>query len=206
MVSRTLCLSLACSLASGAFVEPGAWLHRTAVSTSRCTSPAAMAKAKGGKKVAPKKTGGGFGSAAAGSSEPSPADLLRRSMAMYDELERSAAKSDDEERVEIAKGEGSSADDDAPGVDSLTKFAVTLRVTGSSSFSDWVPCAIIAIKCGADASPAPLVPGAIAVCCKEVIEAGSQGYPELRKLPREACETRIPSRPPCRRCRHCRST
>jgi len=148
-----------------------------------------MAKKAGkkGKAAAKPAKGGGFGVAKVASA-PTAQELLRKSMDLYEELERSRAAADAQEAADLAKDDDDAATDDEAPSDSVTKYAVAVRVADSKEFSDWVPIAILAVQCGGSFSPTPLVPGAIGVCVKEVIEAGCQAYPGLRKLPRSGIE------------------
>ncbi|KAL1512392.1 hypothetical protein AB1Y20_005650 [Prymnesium parvum] len=131
---------------------------------------------------APPRTSGGFGSKAAAPPAPSPADLLRQSMALYEALERASGAAD----RSSAEAEGEAAAEAAAA--SLTKYAITIRAAGSREFSDWVPTAILAVQCGADFQPQPFVTAALGGNAKVVLEAGCQAYPGLRKLDRSTIE------------------
>jgi len=63
-----------------------------------------------------------------------------------------------------------------------------VRAAGSKEFADWVPVAIIAVKCGVEYQPGPLVPGAVGSNVKIVLEAACQSFAGMRKLDRAAIE------------------
>lgn len=161
---------------------------------SHCVLKAAK-KSSTKKRSASSSKGGGFGSKSPTPVGPTPAELLKQSMALYEEFEKESGKSraaeaeaEYGEKEEGAEDEAADAASAEEAGDSMTKYAVTVRVAGSKEFSDWVPVAILAVKCGADVQPGNLVADAIGSCCKLVCEAGCQSYPALRKLDRASTE------------------
>jgi len=128
------------------------------------TALAAKAKRKGGKKspAAGGGGGGGFGQKAAdvAAPAPTPAELLKKSMELYDEIKKDlrATVSDDDDA------------DDTP-VDpaddySVTEYVVTVRLTAdcaseaADAFSDWVPVCIMNLKSSNRADTRQLLPQA----------------------------------------------
>ena len=162
-------------------------LFSTAAGTPRCW-PVAAAK-KGGKKKAkksPPASGGGFGSTAKAAA-PTPAERLKKSMELYEQLlkGRGATAEEDEDGNVSASGGGEDAED------VLVKYTLTLRSTEASSpaeFSDWVPIALTNLVCGVDTNPKALMPDVVGALCREVYEAGAQAYPVLRKAAPQSIE------------------
>ena len=150
--------------------------------------------AKGKKAAAASAKGGGFGKAAVAPKGPTAAQLLKSSMDMFDvlERERAAINSADASTIEDdVAGEVETTADAAAATSSVTKWVVTLRSTQAASgpeFNDWVPVAVLALGCGASVDPASLMTSALGACVKEVAEGGSQAFPSLRKLGRDAIE------------------
>jgi len=158
------------------------------------TALAAKAKRKGGKKspaAGGGGGGGGFGQKAAdvAAPAPTPAELLKKSMELYDEIKKDlrATVSDDDDDA-----------DDSP-VDpaddySVTEYVVTVRLTAdcaseaADAFSDWVPVCIMNLKSSNHADTRQLLPQAVGASCKEILEAGCQSVTVLRKAPRTSVE------------------
>jgi len=164
---------------------------RSAKSGARVASPLLLAAKAKSKSKGSKTTGGGFGSKATGgfgakkssgvASAPTvpAADLLKRSMEVYDELKKSQAVS--------------SADEDEEGGPSHTDYCVALRVSDGSgdateSFRDWVPVALVTLKAGAGMNTMELMPQVIGACCREIVECGCQAIPVLRKASRASMQ------------------
>ena len=163
-----------------------------------------MLAAKKSKKPKAKSApaGGGFGKAGSSmkaASGPTPEQLLKKSMSVYEELEvlqnqinaASAAEIADEAEDESdgAASAQPEPESEQPGV-SVSKYAVAMRSTadGASEFSDWVPIALLALACGSEADVQALLPSAIGASVREVIESGAQAFPSLRKVARETLE------------------
>ena len=189
-----VCLSLAMPSSAVALHTPAR--HQRVSSTATATRAAALmlATKPKKKKSKPKSSGGGggFGAptvAAAGAARPTDKELLKKSMDLYEQLEVERERSN-RASAEDQYGEGAeenSENDDEP-ADSLTQYAITMRSPGTKDLGDWVPVAILAVKCGAASQPAQLVASALGASMRCVLEAGCQSYPKLRKLGRENFE------------------
>ena len=167
------------------------------LSIRRASTTRLLAKKKAAKTKAKTKAGsssGGFGAAkSAAPAAPTAAELLKRSMAAYEQIETSRRRRASDEAADIGDDDDSSEDGEAAEeleyTSSVTKYCVTLRSTsGSTEFADWVPMAILAFQCGNGQKQEDLVPSAIGTLCREVLEAGSQTFPSLRKVGRETIE------------------
>jgi len=149
------------------------------VSRRSCVVAAAAKKKKTGKKKAP-AAAGGFG-APTKVAVPTPAERLKRSMELYEQLlkERPTVVADDDNAEEVEAE------------DVLARYALTVRSTeptAPAEFSDWVPVALANIVCGTEANPTELMPSVVGVLCREVYEAAAQGFPVLRKAPPQSIE------------------
>jgi hypothetical protein len=157
----------------------------------RHTSPlalAAKAKKKPSKKDAGASAGGGFGrkSASTVAAAPSAAELLKRSMELYDEIQR------DQRLVSSADDDGDSGDKGSSGKTSefsVSEYVVTVRLVdcvseAAEAFGDWVPICLINLKSSGSADMRQIVPQAIGASVKEILEAGCSSTSLLRKAPR----------------------
>lgn len=135
-------------------------------------------------KAAP--SSGGFGAKKAVTTTVDAAALLRKSMDLYDAIERESAVAglDDED------GE------DAPG---LREYVVCVRSKAHDAVNDWVPAACMCVAWqGGDVSENPLLRGmadcslfapiAAKLHCREVWESACQAAPSLRKISRNSIE------------------
>jgi len=166
---------------------------------ARHAQPLALAakSKKPAKKAAPAKAGG-FGKKAEGAAvaAPTAAELLKKSMDMYDEIKR-------DQRMVRSSSDSSSDDDADVSADSsstseestftVTEYVVTVKVVddvseAADAFGDWVPVCILNLKSSNTADTRQLVPQAIGASVKEIIEAGCQSASLLRKAPRTSLQ------------------
>merc|ERR1712228_289835 len=153
----------------------------------------ALAKAKTSKSSG----GSGFGAVVKGagtksSGAPSASELLKRSMELYEKIKQEKG------RVEELEGEQSADDaennEEPESRPTFTEYTLSLRLEqglsgeAADSFSDWVPVALLQLKCAAAGDPIALVPQVVGACCREVLECGCQALPALRKAPRSAVQ------------------
>lgn len=149
---------------------------------------AAKAK-KPSKKAGGATSGGGFQKMPASTvvAVPSAAELLKRSMELYNEIERDqrlVVSSDDKD--------GDSADDSRSGRTSeysVSEYVVTVRLVdcvseAADAFGDWVPVCFVNVKSSGSADMRELVPQAIGASVREILEAGCSSTSVLRKAPR----------------------
>jgi hypothetical protein len=136
------------------------------VHTTRAAIRLAAATKKKGKDKGAKA--GGFGKVAAAPSGPTAKELLAQASKAYEVLESTVIMGDE--------------------VTPITKWSVTVRVDGVAELSDWVPIALLAVKCPDVSDPALLVPSALASARREILEAGSLAVPKLRTAPRDRIE------------------
>ena len=160
---------------------------------SLAATRAASKRSKASKAVKARSSGFGAKAAATKKAGPSAAQLLTKAIQQYEAIEKmknqlNAAEAErdygDGEDTESASLEHASEST------SVTKWCVALRSTASAEFGDWVPVALLALACGSEGEndPASLVPTALGACVKEVLEAGSQSQPQLRKVGRDSLE------------------
>jgi DnaJ-domain-containing protein 1 len=181
--------------ASLALVPVHQSVHRASIYSAqgavRHTLPLALAaKAKKpSKKAGGATSGGGFGKvpASAVAAAPSAAELLKRSIEVYNEIQR------DQRLIRSSDDEDSdSADDSSSGKTpeySVTEYVVTVRLVdcvseAADAFGDWVPVCLINLKSSRSADMRQLVPQAIGASVKEILEAGCSSTSILRKAPR----------------------
>lgn len=179
-------LAFAAVASEAAFLTPA---RCAAAVTPRCVSPACLAKKAAKKaKSKPKAGASGFGAKTAVSAGPTSAELLKRSMAVYEELERGRRSQNNDAAAELDKDDDVDAADKEEAASTVTKYCVTLRSPSANEFADWVPVALLAFECGAGTNQGSLVPGAIGASCREVLESGCSTFPSLRKVARETIE------------------
>jgi hypothetical protein len=163
------------------------------------TSDASFAARKGVAKKKAKKAAsgsmGGFGAningvklKTAATSGPSPAELLTRSIKVYEALERDNNLARDAQAANTYD-DGEARLDVAPSFQ-LTKYCITLRAASSAEFRDWVPVALLALASSTrdPRNPSELVPSALGASVKEVVESACQNCNTLRKTERSSLE------------------
>jgi len=140
--------------------------------------------------------GGGFGKASDKTSSPKPEQLLKKAMALYDQLDalRNQQNAAEAAKLEVEEGDSGGAAAAAaaaaePQFISVSKYAVALRSSApaAAEISDWVPVALLAVA-SESADPNGLVPSAVGASVKEILEGACLNFPSLRKVPRETLQ------------------